>query len=316
VDLSEPAILLDACRVGVMLQAWRNGLPPDHADRPRATLRLAQLWRAFDPPRARALAEEALAQGVDAGEVAATVVAAHLEEGAADAAALALAEATGPAVPLLRARLAMLRKDVDQGLALLDAILDDEAAPVEVRAEALSFRARAIPARGVEAALEDLAALEALAQAHQAWMTAAWVGTLRAFLASPQRQEAAKVLAAKELAELLRPLSGGPPPNPPLGPVPLAVHRSMSVHRAEPGRIPEILIPAAALLWRLGSRDEAFRTVSYGARIGHRLYGAEVSEPLRAFAAILARHAGPEEWAALGARLAADEQAFLARRSP
>ncbi|MEQ1570076.1 MAG: hypothetical protein ABMA64_30865, partial [Myxococcota bacterium] len=167
---------------------------------------------------------------------------------------------------------------------------------------------------GIEGAAADLAQLEALANTHQAWMTAAWVGVLRQFLTSDARSQAARVLAAKELSELLRPLAGGPPADA-LGTVPLAVHRAMAVHRADPVKIPGVLIPAAALLWRLDARDESFRTVSYGARIGHRLYGEGVSEPMRAFAVLLARHAGAEAWSALGARLADDERAFLAVRT-
>jgi len=304
----QPAILLDRPRLGVPLEVYTASLADDDPWRPACVIRLADLLRMVDPKRARALLEPYVSE-----EAAGVGALAALEEPDPDAAEAALPRVVEPVRTLVLARLDRVRDREGAALERLDTLVEDPAVPVEIRAEALSFRARTHRQRGLDAALADLEALERLASDHGAFVTAAWVGTWRALLSSDDRRAAAHALAQRELAELLGPLAIEVEPGS-LGPIPRHVHGAMVVHREAPWRIAEVLVPAAALLWRLDAHDDAFRTVHFGARIGHRLFGLAVSQPILAFATELARHAGPQRWSELSARLRADEAAFVQSR--
>lgn len=308
VQALRPAILLDRARFGVPLEVFVASLAPDDPWRPACVRRLADLLRIIDPARARSLLED------DPSDEAAGVLAlAALEQADVDAARPLIARIAEPVQSLAQARLDLAEDRDDAAFARLDALVEDPETPPELRAEALSFRSRSVRQRGIEAATADLEALEQLANEHGAFVTGAWVGAWRALLASEDRKAAAQALAQRELAELLGPLAVEVDAAK-LGPVPKHVHGAMVVFREQPDRIPEVLVPASALLWRLDAHDDAFRTVHFGARIGHRLFGLAVSQPLLSFATELARHAGPVRWGELHARLRADEAAFLEQR--
>lgn len=296
-----PAILLDRVQIGVPLEVAMRDM--DEAWRKSSEVRLADLLRMADPTRSLQL----LAGHPPSPEVVRVRALASLEQGATD---VAFEAADEPWRTLIHARVLLVDGRGEPAIDRLSTLIEDLAVGDELRSEALSFRARTVPERGLAAAIADLEALERLARSHRAFVTAAWVGTWRTFLGSDLREEVAQHLGRKELAELIAPLRLDVD-RASLGPVPLHVHGAMVVYREVPARIPETLVPAAALLWRLGAHDAAFRTVHFGARIGHRLYGLAVSGPLLSFATVLARHAGPVAWAKLGVRLKADEDRFV-----
>ena len=313
VEARQPAILLDRPRFGVPLEVYIAGLADDDPWRDACVVRLADLLRMTDPARARSL----LSSSSD--EAAGVLALASLEEADAQAAREVLPRVVEPVRTLVLGRLDLLEGRESEALPRLDALIEDPEVSIELRAEALSFRARDVVAswhrRGLArcCGLRPRGGSNGLSSDHGAFVTAAWVGTWRAMLSSEDREAVVHALAKRELAELLGPLAVEVD-RASLGPVPLHVHGAMVVYRNEPSRIAEVLVPAAALLWRLEAHDDAFRTVHFGARIGHRLYGLAVSQPLLAFATALARHAGSERWSQLSVRLREDEAAFLRSR--
>lgn len=298
-------ILLDALPEGFRIELALRRLPEGDAGRPALVLRLAEHVRLLDPARAASLAAEAEAGGEDPGRCAAVRAAALLEDARhADAVPWIGRVPEGPGRTLLEARRLLLAEGPEAALPILDGLADDPATPPGIRAEALSFRLRARAAAGDEHALEDLDALERLCVEQRATLTGVWVGALKGVLRSRQFAGLARVLGAWEAAMLVAEATKGVSLDAAkLGAVPAWVHGVLVKHRHDPERIAAILVPLAALLWRIGQEDDAYRTVVIGERAVRRVVGDAAAAPLAEFGETLRAKAGEEKWAALEAAL-------------
>lgn len=296
-----PRILLDGVPIGIALEAWVRGAPADHPRRSEAALRLAELLRPVDPDRALTWLDGL--HGVDPGRVAAARAFCHLERAEVERADALIAEVQpGAQRQLLEARAALLRGDLAGGLAGLEAVADDAAAPPDLRAEALSFFARAQAAGGGDgfAALDRL---EALCIEQKATITGVWIGVIKGIVRSRGWQDMGRMFAGLELALLLADCVEGLDVDlASLGPVPVWVHGAFKRYKDDPKKLVETLSLLTALLWRLGSEDEAFRTAVFSEKIAGRLVPAAVGD-LSHMTGLLRRQAGEEKWAEMMGRL-------------
>ncbi|MCB9745850.1 MAG: hypothetical protein H6741_06315 [Alphaproteobacteria bacterium] len=311
---SRPAFMLDAIPIGVQLDAWRDMAAPDDPRLPEATLRLGELIRPFDPERAADLAVAAFDAGADRERCTALSAQAQMEQGRTKAVArFAATMPPGPRRELVEARLALLESRLDEGLARLDALLTRPELPPEVEAEALSFRARARPEAGLDAIIEDLDALEALCLRHDATLTGVWVGMLKGLLRSEGRRALADALSTADLGRLLISATADLDPIDPatLGPIPLHVHGALKRFRTDPDQLVEHLILIAALQWRLGQHEAAYRGITLGARLARPIVGPGPAAALEQFRGVLRGQAEEGEWETLERALAEDEAKFL-----
>lgn len=296
-----PRILLDGVPIGIALEAWVRGVPDDHPRRAEGALRLAELLRPVDPDRALTWLDGL--HGVDEGRLAAARAFCHLERAELERAEEHIAQLTpGPTRQLLEARAALLRGDLGAGIAGLEAVADNTEAAPDLRAEALSFLARAQASGGGDG-FAALARLEALCIEQKATITGVWIGVIQGIVRSKGWQGMGRMFAGLELALLLAECVEGLDVDlASLGPVPVWVHGAFKRQKDNPKKLVETLSLITAMMWRLGSEDEAFRTAVFAEKIAARLVPRAAGD-LAHMTGLLRRQAGEEKWAEMLAKL-------------
>ena len=298
-------ILLDALPEGFRVELALARLPDGDPGRPALALRLGELIRGLDPERAGALAAEAEAAGESPVRCAALRAATLLEVARpADAAPWIQKLPPGHHRDLLEARRALLAEGPEAALPALRRLADDPTAAPFIRAEAISFRMRARAATGDETAVDDIDALERLCIEHGATLTGIWVGALRGLLSSQSMANFTRMLGGWEVALLVAEAVRGVKMDPDkLGAVPPWVHGVLVKHRDDPERIAAILVPLAALLWRIDRHLDAYATVALGSKVIRRVAGEAAAAPIEDFERTLRARAGSDRWAELEAEL-------------
>ncbi len=290
-----PALLGDLLNAfpALLTLHGRADVPPDLAV--RVTLRLAELWRRLDGDAAlsllASLPDDARAPGLDA---AAIRCAALLEKGDVDGAETLLARVppAGGRFALLAARIALHRGDSE---AALRQLAEAEAADdPEVRAEAISFVARARMIRG-EPADADWDRLDTLLSAHGAGIMQTMIRLGRAAQSHGLDHALAEAFARATREQLERELCGPVAADADsLGPIPLVVHGAARAHADSPKAYAAALLTVASCAWRTGDHAGAWAIASYGARIGERRHGPRGGADLRAWLDGIAATIGEE----------------------